>query len=97
VIFDPGKTFCTFMKCARTVSGPMRYVTIGCHAWCGVPTRGVTRGHNSPGAEKSQVQTMSQALSSIQHICFRKTSGSNMGARFLPGAPCNLVTTLVPK
>jgi len=32
-----------------------------------------------------------------QHICFRKTSGSNMGAPnlFLAPAPSNLVTSLV--
>jgi len=37
------------------------------------------------GAEKSQ--EMSQVLSSIQYICFRKTSGLNMGAPNLLLAP----------
>ena len=41
---------------------------------------------------------MSQVLSAIQYIFFRKTSGSNMGARNLllaPWAPSNLGTSLV--
>ena len=44
-----------------------------------------------------RVPTMSQVLSSIQYICFRKSSGSNMGHQtyFLPRAPSNLVTPLV--
>ena len=33
------------------------------------------------------VPTMSQLLSSIQYICFRRTSGSNMGAPNLLLAP----------
>jgi len=41
-------------------------------------------GHNSPGAESLWgvpiIPTMSQVLSSMQYICFRKCSGSNMGA-----------------
>jgi len=51
---------------------------------------GVTRGAQFPGAEslwgrrmtggRRKVSTMSQVLSSIQYICFRKISGSNMGA-----------------
>jgi len=50
-------------------------------------------GHNSLGAEslwgRHKVPTMSQILSSVQYICFRKTSGSNMGPPNLllgPGA-----------
>jgi len=59
--------------------------------------RGVTRGHtisqapNHYGAPnhcggRRKIPTMSQILSSIQHICFQKTSGSNMGRQtcFLP-------------
>jgi len=42
------------------------------------------RWSNAGDAERlwgrQKVPTMSQALSSIQYICFRKTSGSNMGA-----------------
>jgi len=34
-----------------------------------------------------KVPKMSQVLSSIQYICFRKTSGSNMGAPNLLLAP----------
>ena len=47
------------------------------------------------GAEKSQ-QCHEQVLSLIQYICFRKSSGSNMGRQtcFLPRAPSNLVTRL---
>ena len=39
---------------------------------------------------------LSQVLSSIQYICFRKTSGSNIGRQtcFLPWAPSNVVTPL---
>jgi len=65
-------------------------------------TRGA-RGRNSMGAEslwgcwntaggtewwwwRQKVQTISQALS-LQYICFRKTSGSNMGALNLILAP----------
>jgi len=50
---------------------------------------GGQRRNNSPrpritpnhcgGTEKSKVLTMSQVLSSVQCICFQKTSGSNMG------------------
>ena len=42
------------------------------------------------------VPTMSQVLSSIQYICFRKTSGSNMGTPklLLAPEPSNLVTPL---
>ena len=75
--------------------------------------RGVTRGamggaiprapNHYWGAESlpraPKVPTMSQVLSSIQYICFRKSSGSNMVAAgrqtcFLPRAPFNLVTPL---
>jgi len=48
---------------------------------------------NSPSAESLQgcqkAPTMSQVFSSIEYICFRKTSGSNIGAPnllFVPGA-----------
>jgi len=40
-------------------------------------------------AWRRKVSTMSQVLSSIQYICFQKTSGSNMGAPnllLIPGA-----------
>jgi len=62
--------------------------------------RGVRRGgqgrHNSPSAEslwgRRKVPTLSQVLSSIQYICFRKTLGSNMGRQtcFLTRTPSNL-------
>jgi len=47
--------------------------------------RNVGEGGTIPRApddcgERCQVPTMSQALSSTQCICFRKTSSSNMGA-----------------
>jgi len=72
-------------------------------------SRGVTRGkggaitrapNHSAGAEwlqgRQNVPTMSHVHSSIQYICFRKTSGSKMGAPnlLLPRAPSNLVTPL---
>ena len=54
-------------------------------------TTGGQRGLNSPGAEslwgRRKVPTMSQVLSSIQCIWFRKISGSNMGASNLLLAP----------
>ena len=52
------------------------------------PGRRITRGkggHNSRGRWKAP--TMLQVLSSVQYICFRKTSGSNMGAPNLLLAP----------
>jgi len=57
--------------------------------------RGVTRwgqGGAIPRApnhcgRRRKVPTMSQVLSSMQYICFRKTSGSNMGAPNLLLAP----------
>jgi len=57
--------------------------------------QGRNREAQFPGRRK--VPTMSHLLSSIQYICFRKTSVSNMGAPtcFLPRAPSNLVTPLV--
>jgi len=69
-------------------------------------TRGVTRGarrKNSTGAETlsgpQKVATISQVLSSIQYICFRKTSGSTMWAwrqtSFLPRAPSTLLAHLM--
>jgi len=57
-------------------------------------------GHNFPRAESlrglRKVPTMSQVLSSIQHICFGTISGSNMGRQtcFLPRAPSNLIVPL---
>jgi len=44
------------------------------------------------------VPTMSQVLSSLQYINFRKTSGSNMGRQscFFSRAPSHLVTPLEP-
>jgi len=55
------------------------------------------KGHNFPGAEslwgrlmiagRQKIPTMSQVHSSIQYICFRKISGSNMGAPNLHLAP----------
>ena len=52
-----------------------------------------TRAPNDCG-ERRKVPTMSQVLSSIQYICFLKTSNSNMGRQtcLLPRAPSNLVT-----
>ena len=48
---------------------------------------------SAEGAEK--VPTMSQVLSSIQYICFRKTSGSNMVAK-LVSPPGHHLTQLRP-
>jgi len=60
--------------------------------WC-LP-RGVTRGARGaqfPGRRvnmgRRKLPTMSQVLPSTQYICFRKTSGSNMGAPNLLLAP----------
>jgi len=49
-------------------------ITAGAAQWLGAPRRKVTK--------------MSQALSSIHHICFQKTSGSNVGTPNLLLAPC---------
>jgi len=50
--------------------------------------RGVTKGAKFPGRRTTaRLTTISQVLSSIQYICFRKTSGSNMGAPNLLLAP----------
>ena len=70
------------------------------HSDYGEITRGVTRGgQNSPGAEslrgcqiiagvpKSPKNVASRLLSSIQCICFRKTSGASTGAPNLLLAP----------
>ena len=68
---------------------------------------GVTRGSRGltiPRAPnhcrgRRKFPTMSQVLSSMQYICFRKTSGSSMGALgqtcFLPRLPSNLVAPLM--
>jgi len=68
-------------------------------------SRGATRGAggtilrapNDCGGRR-KVPTMSQVLSSVLYICFRKISVSNMGGGrqtcLLPRAPSNLVTPL---
>ena len=57
-------------------------------------------GHNFPGAEwlrgRRKVPTMSQVLSSIQYIWFRKISGSNMGAPNSLLAPGSHLASLRP-
>jgi len=55
----------------------------------------IPRAPNHCGGRR-KVPTTSQVLSSIQYICFRKTSGWNMGRQtcFLPRAPSSLVTPL---
>jgi len=74
---------------------------------CRGVTSGGQGGHNSPGAEsipgrritaweeKSPNNVTSTFLNTVH--CFRKTSGSNIGAQtsFLPRAPSNLVTPLI--
>ena len=56
----------------------------------------VTQAGYGPGA-RHKVPAMSQILSSMQYICFRKISGSHMEGQtcFLPRAPSNLVTPLL--
>ena len=53
-------------------------------------------GPTNDYGQRRIVPTMSQVISSIQCICFRKTSGSTWGRQtwFLPRAPSNLVTPL---
>jgi len=76
------------------------------HLWSGA-YRGWARGSQFPGrritmgalnhcGRHRKVSAMSQVLSSVQYICFRKTSGTNMEAQnlFLAPAPSNLVTPL---
>ena len=60
----------------------------------GDETRGVASGGTIPRRRK--VSTISQAVSSIQQICFRKTSGSNTEHQtfVLPRSSSNLVTPL---
>jgi len=48
---------------------------------------GTIPGVSSHCRERRKVPTMSHVLSSMQYICFRKTSGSNMGAPKLLLAP----------
>jgi len=61
---------------------------------------GGEKGAQFPGCwvnmGRRKVLKMSQVLSSIRWICFRKSSGSNIGRQtcFLPWAPSNLVTPL---
>jgi len=57
---------------------PGHRITLGAVKYCGGRRMIV---------EAQKVPTVSQALSSIQCICFRKTSGSNMGAPNLLLAP----------
>jgi len=58
------------------------------------------KGAQFPGcritAGDQNVTTMSQALSLTQYICFRKASGSNMGAPNLFLAPWRHLTSLRP-
>jgi len=56
----------------------------------------IPRASNHCGGRR-KVPIMSQVISSIQHICFRNTSGSNTGRQtcFLPRVPSNLVTPLI--
>jgi len=74
---------------------------------CRGVTTGGQRGHNSPGAESQQgcritareeksPNSVTCAFFNTVH-CFRKTSGSNIGAQtsFSPRAPSNLVTPLI--
>jgi len=51
------------------------------------PGRRVTMGAPNHCEGRRKVPTMSQVLSSIQYMCFRKTSVSNMGAPDLLLAP----------
>ena len=74
-------------------------VTIFCFSELSLPSalllpyrQGVTGGAKFPGrrmtaGRRRKVPTMSQVLFSIQYICFRKISGSNMGAPNLLLAP----------
>ena len=56
---------------------------------------GVAEKSNDSGGRR-KVSTMSQVLSSAHYICFRYTSGSNMGAEKLASCPgSNLVTPLI--
>jgi len=61
--------------------------------------KGEQEGHNSPGAESlwgcRKIPTMSQVLSSIEYMWFRKISGSNMG-RQTCYLPRNKLTSLRP-
>jgi len=60
------------------------------------PGRRITmRGPNYCGGRR-KVPTMSQVLSSIQYIYFRKTSGSNMGGAKLASCPGRHLTLLHP-
>jgi len=51
--------------------------------------------HGAPNWGHRQVTTMSHVLFSIQYICFRKTSGSNIGApNLIVSCPGRYLTTL---
>jgi len=61
----------------------------------GVGKRGQGRNEGAQFPGRRKVPTMSQVLSSIQYICFRKTLGSNMGTPNFSGHGRNL-TSLRP-
>ena len=80
---------------AWSCSSQMWHPRLGCDYLSNSCKSGVLRrnegrqgGNNSPGAkslwERRKVPTLSQVLSSMQYICFRKTSGSNTGVPNLP-------------
>jgi len=60
------------------------------------PGRRITTGASNDCGGRRKAPTMSQVLSSIQYICFGRTSGSNMGGAKLASCPGRHLTTLRP-
>jgi len=73
----------------------LKLLCVASKKWTQFPGRRSTIGapnHRGGGAAndgggRQKVPTILQVLSSMQYICFRKTSGSDMGAPYLLLAP----------
>jgi len=76
--------------------GGKRGAMPGARNHCGGAEKNDCGGRRMTAGGRRKVPTMSQVLASIQYICFRKISGSNMGVPnlLLPRAPYKLVTPL---
>ena len=61
-----------------------------------ISRRRITMGAPSDCGNRRKVPTMSQVLSSMQYICFRKTLSSNMGSHKLASCPGRHPISLCP-
>ena len=86
---------CTDSAVSKGITrGDRRYISLGAESLWGDAKwlRGATSGCKG----RRKVPTMSQILSSIQCICFRKTSGSDMGGIRFASCPGRYLTSLRP-